>query len=78
MDRGVPSLAIHPRDLQRGFWPKILRLTEELLEAGSEPVTPTALFQATDERVTEWQRERASDGARETKAPVRGNAEDDT
>jgi hypothetical protein len=78
LDRRVPALAIHPGDLERGFWPKILRLTEELLEAGYEPVTPTALFQATDERVTEWQRERASDGVRETNAPVRGNAEDDT
>ena len=24
LDRGVPTLAIHPRDLERGFWPKIL------------------------------------------------------
>jgi hypothetical protein len=40
MDRGVPTLAIHPRDLDRGFWPKILRLTQELLEAGYEPSTP--------------------------------------
>ena len=28
LDRGVPTLAIHPRDLERGFWPKILRLTQ--------------------------------------------------
>ena len=39
LDRGVPILAIHPRDLERGFWPKILRLTEELLDAGYEPST---------------------------------------
>jgi hypothetical protein len=43
---GVPTLAIHPRDLQRGFWPKILRLTEELLEKGYEPSTPAQLFEA--------------------------------
>ena len=43
LDRGVPVLAIHPRDLQRGFWPRILRLTEELLERGYEPSTPGRL-----------------------------------
>jgi hypothetical protein len=45
LDCGVPTLAIHPRDLERGFWPKILRLTEELLEAGYEPSTPAALLE---------------------------------
>ncbi|MGH7561395.1 MAG: DUF2334 domain-containing protein [Gemmatimonadales bacterium] len=45
-DRGVPTLAIHPRDLVRGFWPKILRLTRELLESGHEPSTPAALLEA--------------------------------
>lgn len=35
LDRGVPTLAIHPRDLERGFWPKILRLTQELLGQGT-------------------------------------------
>ena len=48
LDRGVPTLAIHPRDLERGFWPKILRLTEELLESGYEPSTLTGLLQATE------------------------------
>jgi hypothetical protein len=43
-DRGVPALAIHPRDLERGFWPAILRLTRELLDAGYEPSTPAALL----------------------------------
>lgn len=43
LDRGVPTLAVHPRDLERGFWPTILRLTEQLLEAGYEPSTPTAV-----------------------------------
>jgi hypothetical protein len=60
LDRGVPALAIHPRDLERGFWPQIVRVTRELIENGYEPVTPTALLQATDERVTELQCERAS------------------
>jgi hypothetical protein len=40
LDHGVPTLAIHPRDLERGFWPRILRLTESLLEHGYEPSTP--------------------------------------
>jgi hypothetical protein len=47
LDR-VPVLAIHPRDRDRGFWPIIMRLTRELLDAGFEPSTPTALLQARD------------------------------
>jgi predicted deacetylase len=43
IDRGLPVLAIHPRDLQRGFWPKILRLIEELRASAYEPATPTQL-----------------------------------
>jgi hypothetical protein len=43
-DRGVPTLAIHPLDLERAFWPKILRLLRELLEAGYEPTTATQLL----------------------------------
>lgn len=43
---GVPTLAIHPADLERGFWPKILRLTRALLEAGYEPSTPARLLEA--------------------------------
>ena len=46
LDRGVPTLAIHPRDLERGFWPKILRLTQELLDSGYEPTTPARLLDA--------------------------------
>jgi len=34
--------------VERGFWPKILRLTEELLETGFEPSTPAALLEARD------------------------------
>jgi hypothetical protein len=44
LNRGVPTVAIHPRDLQRGFWPKILQLTERLLESGFEPSTPAGLL----------------------------------
>lgn len=44
----VPTLAIHPRDLARGFWPRILRLVRSLLDAGYEPATPSQLLQATD------------------------------
>ena len=46
LDRGVPTLAIHPGDLARGFWPGILRLTRELLARGYEPSTPAALLGA--------------------------------
>ena len=41
----VPVLAIHPRDLHRGFWPRILQLTRELLERGYEPSTPAQLLE---------------------------------
>jgi hypothetical protein len=47
-DRRVPILAIHPRDLERGFWPKILQLTEALLENGYEPSTLAGLLEARD------------------------------
>jgi hypothetical protein len=47
LDR-VPVVAIHPRDLQRGFWPTILRLTQRLLDSGHEPSTPAALLAAGD------------------------------
>jgi len=46
LNRGVPILAIHPRDLERGFWPKILRLTGGLLDAGYEPSTAAGLLEA--------------------------------
>jgi hypothetical protein len=46
LDRGVPALAIHPRDLERGFWPTILRLTDTLLETGHEPCTVSELLEA--------------------------------
>jgi len=49
--RGVPALAIHPRDLGRGFWPKILRLTQDLLDTGYEPSTLAGLMEATDVEV---------------------------
>ena len=42
--RGVPTLAIHPQDLARGFWPAIVRLVGELLAAGHVPTTPAALL----------------------------------
>ena len=51
LDRGVPTLAIHPRDLARGFWPEILRLTRELVEIGYEPTTPARLLEAVDAEV---------------------------
>jgi hypothetical protein len=48
LDHGVPTLAIHPRDLERGFWPNILRLTEKLLETGHEPGTLAGLLEGRD------------------------------
>lgn len=47
-DRGVPVLAIHPRDLERGFWPAIVQLTGKLLDSGYEPSTLSALLEARD------------------------------
>ena len=46
--RRVPVLAIHPRDLERGFWPEILQLTKELRESGYEPSTLAGLLEASD------------------------------
>ena len=46
LDHGVPSLAIHPRDLRRGFWPKILRLIRELIETDYQPSTPSRVLEA--------------------------------
>ena len=51
LDRGVPTLAIHPRDLERGFWPSILRLTQELLEMGYQPSTVASLLEGSDAEV---------------------------
>jgi hypothetical protein len=42
---GVPTLAIHPRDLARGYWPRILRLTREIIAAGYEPSTAAGLLE---------------------------------
>jgi hypothetical protein len=50
LDRGVPTLAIHPRDLRRGYWPRILRLTRALIESGHEPTTVAGLLGARDAR----------------------------
>ena len=54
LDHRVPALAIHPADLARGFWPRILRLTGALLEAGCQPATPATLLDGVQEpaRVT--------------------------
>ena len=51
LDRGVPVLAIHPRDLERGFWPKILRLTEELVDSGLRTEHRGGLLEASDVEV---------------------------
>jgi hypothetical protein len=42
----VPALAIHPRDLDRSFWPRILGLVRALLDAGYEPTTVRELIGA--------------------------------
>jgi hypothetical protein len=51
LDRGVPTVAIHPKDLERGFWPDILQVTQKLLDAGYEPTTPARLLEARDVEV---------------------------
>jgi predicted deacetylase len=51
LDRGIPTLAIHPRDIERGFWPTILRITRELLNAGHEPCTASALLVARNAQI---------------------------
>ena len=48
LGRRVPTLAIHPRDIARGFWPRILRLTQELIDAGYRPTTATDLLESSD------------------------------
>lgn len=45
LGRRVPVLAIHPRDLDRGFGRQILCLTEELLAAGYKPSTSAGLLE---------------------------------
>ena len=44
VDHGVPVLAIHPGDLDRGFLPRILRLTEEMLDHGYAPALPAHII----------------------------------
>lgn len=44
MDRGIPTLAIHPKDLERGFWPRVVRLVRALVRAGYEPSTASRLL----------------------------------
>jgi hypothetical protein len=51
LTRGTPALAIHPRDIERGFWPKILRLTEALLRRGYAPSTVAGLLESHDAEV---------------------------
>lgn len=44
-DGRIPVLAIHPRDLQRGYWPGILRLTQQLLDTGHQPHTVAGVLE---------------------------------
>ena len=59
LERGVPTLAIHPADLERGFWPEILRVTRRLLDSGYEPSTLAGVLEAGDAGVDELSCERA-------------------
>lgn len=45
LDGRIPVLAIHPADLRRGFWPRIVRLVDELLATGHRPTTPSRLLE---------------------------------
>lgn len=53
--RGTPSLAIHPRDINRGYWPLVLRTVERLLKAGYTPTTPGRLIGTTELRQADVQ-----------------------
>lgn len=44
LSNATVSLAIHPRDLGRGFWPRILTSIRRLLERGHAPATPRELL----------------------------------
>ena len=46
LERGVPTLAIHPRDIERGYWPRIMSLTTQLLHDGYEPATVAGLLES--------------------------------
>ncbi|HEX2165686.1 MAG TPA: DUF2334 domain-containing protein [Longimicrobiales bacterium] len=41
----IPILAVHPRDIERGFMPVLMRLIRELLHAGYEPGTVAGLLE---------------------------------
>lgn len=43
----APTLAIHPRDIARGFWPRILKLVRSLIDGGFTPITPSRLLNLT-------------------------------
>ncbi len=45
---GVPSLALHPIDLEPGFWSRILGLVRELLAAGYEPDSARRIVEGVD------------------------------
>jgi peptidoglycan/xylan/chitin deacetylase (PgdA/CDA1 family) len=51
LGRGVPVLAIHPRDISRGYWPGILRLAEALLERRYVPSTLAGLLEPSDAEI---------------------------
>ncbi|HEX6693471.1 MAG TPA: DUF2334 domain-containing protein [Longimicrobiales bacterium] len=46
MRGGVPSIAVHPRDVDRGYMPAILRVIRQLLDTGHVPSTPARVIAA--------------------------------
>lgn len=46
LGNGVPTLAIHPRDLERGYWHQILHLIRHFLDIGYQPSTVAGLLEA--------------------------------
>lgn len=68
--RGVPVLAIHPKDLERGYWPRTLGLVRRLLAAGLNPSTPGRVLRDSiartlpDAAATLGPRERSRTGSR--------------
>lgn len=51
VSRGVPVLAIHPKDLERGYWPRVLDLVRRLLASGHQPSTPGRLLRELTSRM---------------------------
>ena len=59
--QAVPTLAIHPRDIARGYWPGILRLARQLLDAGYAPSTTADVLSFGDSSTARLRRSARND-----------------